>query len=83
MLGESHDLSHEFPEYAGQIDRLKQTQAEFAVLLKEYDELDAKIRGLEEREQPVADAYMEDLKKRRVVLKDRLYAWLRVSAGSR
>jgi len=82
MLDEPHDLRREFPEYAAQIDRLKQTEVEFAKLLEEYDGLDAKIRDLEQREQPVADAYMEDLKKRRIVLKDRLYAWLRASGGS-
>ena len=44
----------------------------------EYDELDEKIRILEEHEQPVSDTYMEDLKKVRVSLKDQLYDILRM-----
>ena len=76
MLGEPHDLLHEFPEYQGKIDALKQSNEDFARLMGEYDELDQEIRELEVHDQPVSDLYMEELKKKRVHLKDQLYAIL-------
>ena len=39
--------------------------------------LDAKVRQLEELGTPVADETIEDLKKERLLLKDRLYDLLR------
>ncbi len=77
MLGEPHDLLHEFPEYEDKIRKLRQTDGKFARLMIEYNELDEKIRTLEENDQPVSDNYMEDLKKVRVSLKDQLYDLLR------
>ena len=73
MLGETHDLFHEFPEYKEKIVELRQQEGEFSQLMQEYDTLDAQIRELELHDQPVADTFMEELKKQRVVLKDRLY----------
>jgi uncharacterized protein YdcH (DUF465 family) len=77
MLGEMHDLIHEFPTLTDKIDQLRTSNATFAKLMKEYDELDARVRDLEELGQPVADETIEDLKKERLKLKDRLYAFLR------
>lgn len=79
MLGEPHDLVHEFPEYEDKIYMLRQSGGRFARLMIEYDELDEKIRRLEEEAQPVGDVYMEDLKKVRVSLKDQLYELLKDS----
>ena len=79
MLGEPHDLMHEFPEYAQRIAELRGTDEGFARAMRAYDELDADIRRLEELGQPVADVTIEALKTHRVYLKDRLYA--RLSAG--
>lgn len=42
-----------------------------------YDTLDGRIRELEGLGQPVADKAMEDLKKRRLALKDELYTLLK------
>jgi hypothetical protein len=79
MLGEPHDLMHEFPEYAPRIAELRAQDEAFARAMREYDELDADIRRLEELGQPVADVTIEALKTHRVYLKDRLY--IRLSAG--
>jgi uncharacterized protein YdcH (DUF465 family) len=77
MLGEPHDLLHDFPHHATRIQELKGQDPDFARLMKEYDDLDADIRRLEELGQPIADVTMEALKVHRVYLKDRLYARLR------
>jgi uncharacterized protein YdcH (DUF465 family) len=76
MLGESHDLLHEFPEYADKIAELRKTNDTFHNLMDEYDWLDAHVRSLEEVNSPISDEHMEELKKRRLLLKDRLYAIL-------
>ncbi|EGV16840.1 YdcH family protein [Thiocapsa marina] len=77
MLGESHDLLHEFPDLETKIATLRSNNAEFARLMDDYDALDARVRDLEELGTPVADETIEELKKERLVLKDTLYGILR------
>ncbi|TVQ93763.1 MAG: DUF465 domain-containing protein [Chromatiaceae bacterium] len=77
MLGETHDLVHEFPDLASRIDVMRAQDPLFATLMDDYDALDAKVRQLEELGIPVADETIEDLKKERLLLKDRLYELLR------
>ena len=77
MLGETHDLVHEFPDLASRIDLMRAQDPSFATLMDDYDALDAKVRQLEELGIPVADETIEDLKKERLLLKDRLYELLR------
>jgi hypothetical protein len=77
MLGEKHDLIHEFPELEGKIEEMRETNEPFAALMDQYDDLDARVRKLEELGTPVADETIEDLKKERLLLKDKLYDLLR------
>ena len=77
MLGEEHDIDHEFPEYHEQIVKLIDRDPEFAALMKEHDRLDNEIRDLELHDQPVSDTFIEDLKKKRALLKDKVYDILR------
>ena len=79
MLGESHDLRHEFPDLEEKISVLRESDEEFAHLMKDYDNLDAEVRKLEELGTPVADETIEDLKKERLLMKDRLYDMLQAS----
>ena len=73
MLGEPHDLLHEFPELMGKIEEMRTSNPDFAHLMADYDDLDARVRQLEELGTPVADETIEELKKERLALKDRLY----------
>ena len=77
MLGESHDLRHEFPDLENKIAALRADNHEFARLMDDYDALDARVRNFEELGTPVADETIEDLKKERLLLKDKLYIMLR------
>jgi uncharacterized protein len=77
MLGESHDLFHEFPDLEAKIAALRSSNEEFAELMTSYDNLDTRIRKLEELGTPVTDETIEDLKKERLLMKDRLYEILR------
>ena len=47
-------------------------------MLSEYNELDRKVFRFEQHNQPISDHSLEDMKYRRVNLKNRLYQRLRV-----
>jgi uncharacterized protein YdcH (DUF465 family) len=81
MFGERHDLHHEFPQHANLIHQLLGSDQEFAALYKEYDDLDAEILDLEQKGEPVADEVVEEMKFRRVRLKDQLYAILQARSA--
>jgi uncharacterized protein YdcH (DUF465 family) len=77
MLGEQHDLLHEFPDLETKIVTLRESDPSFAGLMDQYDNLDARVRKLEELGTPVTDETIEELKKERLLLKDQLYLMLR------
>lgn len=76
MLGEHHDLAQEFPQLKDRIHELKMSDAHFAKLHREYEELDKEIYRAEEQIDARGDTYVESLKKKRVLLKDQLYTRL-------
>ena len=76
MYGVRHHFIDEFPQMSGTINKLKSNNPKFAQLLSRYDETDKKIYGLEVMSRPVADIYVEELKKERLKLKDKLYTIL-------
>lgn len=72
----SHALDKEFPQLAAKTLALKKNDARFADLLSQHDTLDAKITEAEEGRVNIEDFALEDLKKRRLHLKDQLYRML-------
>lgn len=74
---EHHDLQHDFPEFHDCIHALKTSNAHFAKLFDEYHKVDREVRRIEQEIETPSDAYTEELKMRRVKLKDELYAMLR------
>lgn len=72
-----HDLAHEFPELKARIHALKQTSPEFRQLYDEYAAVTREVYRIEQDIETPSDDYAEDLKRRRVHLKDRLYAMLK------
>jgi hypothetical protein len=79
MLGEHHHLANEFPEFRERIHELKLSDAHFAKLYEEYEELDKEIIRIEEEIETPSDAYTEELKKKRLLLKDELFSILKKS----
>jgi uncharacterized protein YdcH (DUF465 family) len=77
MLGEKHDLIHELPEHRERILQLKESDKHFEALYDEYNELDHRILRMEEGFETPSDDYLEELKKKRLQLKDRLYDIIR------
>lgn len=77
MLEDIHDLVHELPEYMERIQKLRMEDAHFEKLNDEYNELDQKILKMEEGYETPSDDYLEELKKKRLHMKDRLLVMIR------
>jgi len=73
MEVEPHHLHHEFPQYSDKIHQLKVSDAQFAKLFEEYHDRDREIRRAEQGVEHLGDAKLEELKLRRVHLKDQLF----------
>lgn len=76
MNVEHHPLVHEFPEHRETLHRLKLTDTHFARLASEYEDIDKEIVRIEDDIESASDVVLETLKKRRLLLKDQLYARL-------
>jgi hypothetical protein len=70
------DLAHEFPALKHRIHELKQASPVFRHLYEEYQAVDNEIHRIEQEIETPSDEYTAELKRRRVQLKDRLYAML-------
>jgi uncharacterized protein YdcH (DUF465 family) len=77
MQVQPHDLDHEFPEYAKLIHDLKGRDPQLAQLFDEYESVNAQIVDIEENDKPFQDLEFEQMKKRRLFLKDEIYLILR------
>ncbi len=76
MFGEKHDLIHELPEHKERIHQLKISDEHFAKLFDEYHELDHEILRMEEGIETPSDDVLEELKKKRLYLKDQLFSMI-------
>ncbi len=74
MTLEHHSLLNELPEHAEKIHALKTENAHFRKLFDEYHEVDKEVFRIESGEEARADLALEDLKKKRLTLKDELFA---------
>ncbi|MEP9412588.1 MAG: DUF465 domain-containing protein [Candidatus Brocadia sp.] len=79
MQYEHHDLVHEFPEYREKIHNLKMTNEHFRELFYAYHKLDREVFRVENNIEPRSDVALEELKKRRLAIKDELFQMLRQS----
>lgn len=82
MQVEHHDLHHEFPELVGQMTALKTSNAHFAKLFSQYHEMTNEVEKLENKDVPMGDMTFEELKKKRLKLKDELYQMLVAAKNS-
>ncbi|UTW10992.1 YdcH family protein [Marinobacterium rhizophilum] len=72
----NHSLYEDFPQHAARIRQLKEENETFARLASEYHKLDHSVRGLEMRNVPTTDDNFEQMKRRRVQLKDQILKML-------
>lgn len=72
-----HDILHEFPEFKDKITALKTNNAHFRKLFDEYHELDHAVHRAETDAEPTTDAHLNELRLKRVHLKDQIYGMLK------
>ena len=72
-----HELKEEFPEFSDKMHDLKMSDAHFAKLAEEYHIINRDIHRLENGDEHVSQFSEEDLRKRRMVLKDEIYGLLK------
>ncbi|WP_108859393.1 YdcH family protein [Ruegeria sp. Alg231-54] len=71
-----HELAEEFPDKVELMSQLKQTDAHFSRLADEYHEINRAVHRAETNVEPMDDIAETDLRKRRAVLKDEIWAIL-------
>ncbi len=76
----AHELHEEFPEKAAAIHSLKVNNAHFSRIADEYHALNRSIHRMETNVEPADDATIEDLKKKRLSLKDEIAQFLMAGA---
>jgi uncharacterized protein YdcH (DUF465 family) len=76
MTRSASDLATDFPGQEKRIHQLKTSNNHFARLFDEYDELNHTISRIESRVEPTTEDVEEELKRRRVRIKDELMAML-------
>ena len=67
-----HELSEEFPDKTDRIHDLKTTNAHFARLADEYHTINRQIHRIETRVEPASDDIEQELRRKRVHLKDEI-----------
>jgi len=77
MYIQPHDVEHEFPEFKEVLLEMKSQDSRLADLVEEYERLNADIVDIEENDKLFQDFEFEELKKRRLLLKDQIYSILR------
>lgn len=77
-----HELHEEFPESADALHTLKTNDAHFARLADEYHSVNREVHRIETNVEPAADEVLEDLKKKRLHLKDQIAAMLVAAANT-
>ena len=76
MSNTPHTLQEEFPGEAEKITALKVSDAYFARLLEEYDEVNDKVHRAESRIDTVSEEHEEGLRRSRSRIKDQIYAMI-------
>ena len=81
MSNSPNDLLEDFPDKRDRIHQLKTSDNRFARLYEEYNELNRTIHRVETRVEPQTDEAEEELKRRRLQIKDEIMAMLDRASG--
>lgn len=71
-----HTLAEEFPDQMELIHRLKISDAHFARILQQYDDVNDEIHRAETKIAPMEQLAEEQLRKKRLQLKDDILSYL-------
>ena len=76
---ENHSLTNEFPELREKIHELKISDSHVQKLFGAYDAVVHEVQKIENAGINTSDDYLEELRKKRLKLKDELYALLKAA----
>ncbi|APX12457.1 YdcH family protein [Tateyamaria omphalii] len=79
MSNTPHALASDFPEHAERISELRQRDAHFARLVDKYHAINGVVHRAETDVDPVSDDHMQEMRRKRMALKDEIYAILTAS----
>ena len=77
MTNKLHDLATEFPDMKSTIHTLKTKDAHFKRMYDEYEAVAKELHRFNEGAGGITDEHAEELKKKRLELKDKLFALLK------
>lgn len=80
-MSEPIDLNHAFPEFVEQMHALRATDGHFKKLYEDYLAIEKALHRIANEAETPADAYVEELKKKRLALKDEMSAVLHKNAA--
>lgn len=72
-----HELAEEFPEFKERIHELKASDGHFQRLFDDYHEVNREVHRAEAAGLNISDEHYEELKRKRMGLKDEIYARLK------
>jgi len=76
-----HELAEDFPESAERLRALKASSAHFAKLCDDYHEVNRQIHRMETSVEPVGEAVEAVMRRKRMILKDEIYAGLKAASS--
>jgi uncharacterized protein YdcH (DUF465 family) len=74
-----HELTEEFPEAAAKIHALRATDTHFARIADAYHDVNRQVHRMETNVEPASDAAQAELRLKRLMLKDEIYALLKAA----
>lgn len=76
MSNTPHELAKEFPDHVERLRDLKQGNPYFARLAEDYHEINRAVHRVEEKIEPTDSLNEQALRKKRMALKDEIWAIL-------
>lgn len=76
MSNTPHELPEEFPEFINKIRHMRETDGHFYRISNEYHDVNRAIHRAETDIEPADDFHVADMRKKRMQLKDEIYAML-------
>ena len=74
---DKHDILHEFPEMKDKVHALKISNHHFRKMFDDYHEIDHEIHSIETGAVVSGDAHLNELRHKRVHLKDSIFEMLK------
>jgi hypothetical protein len=73
---QKHSIVQEFPAFQDKIHELKMSDTHFRKMFNDYHDVDHQIHSIETGAQPTTDEHLNELRLKRVHLKDRIFSYL-------